>query len=1230
MSHPSPQKNGGNNVPPPKQIRFVSTDGQPQTKRRRVNAACRTCRKRKIRCSGEQPVCKTCSDYNHVCLGYSEPTAHTRSQSDVASRTPAIPPLLGPSDSSCTAVKVESRSPDSPSQVSIPPSDDRPDKSSGAPKPSELKDASLMRETSSKIPRDSEQHTVGESPESSRTSLSSSARTHVPYFRYFGPTAIVPGFKQMVRVVQVRGSRKSNASLSSESMSPLRSPKFTDLGVGRLNHLADSRDNRDANTIPFYDRDDSLPVSNLVTHLCDLFFVHLGCNFPFLQRERFLRDLKDKKIDTMLVDAVCTLSARFSPHPLLSPPQAPPIDGSEPKLDVRKSDRGQPFAHRAMGALVDVLSCPTLSVVQACLLLAYEEFGSNHDSGLWMYLGISIRMAQDLGMQKLQGLKYNYGQSGVTPNAVVTGQAGKLREEQYDDPQTSQGSMKDAQDNENQRAWERERVDTFWSIFFLDRVISSGTGRPVTLRDEDIELCFPLQSESLLPNGWPAPFPPLIRIIHLYGRVTDLINGIQDVKHVTTDTLKRLAGMESDLTGIYQRLSPRLHFNAANFQAYVKAKEGTNFILLHFWFHTLIVLLHQPTLLNSFGGSIQHLYPNSRELSMSSAKTIADILSFSELVDGKSFIGNPFTSQPMYIAACAFLMESTYYSPLSGPGSPPCQPLLTNQTSGFVMPNLDHPSDGSERKPTAKHILLSSAAKENYQRCYKALKALETYWEGTKYILTVLDQKAKGIVDPLLYTEEEMEGTAEIASVQPFAPGWRQPSAPLGAVGDSDESIIGLEVRSPRIDPSQAIGWALTGATNSSQPNLSVLYQMPAVQTDSVPNKPAYSSQYSHSYPSLPMQTSTGPSSSSYTQTLEPSRSTAAAPSSPITAGPGKYSPLAPSGRVSTSDASLLLGLNTSFSTSASRPPHSHPAYNQNLTATSSRIGAPTSAYNYNTASTGNGQPTGSSHMNSRPSQMHPSAGSHVSDILIESQDIDMASLEQQDQFPFTFNMLSHSWGDHNDTDRGEMEEHLRLTPTVRKHHSVFRKSSSVRAMQMHTEDEGDGEYLTPPKRRGGHHMSDGSSQLKRSSYYSPTGLVAKQKSQKDYPLVLLHCNLLPPSLPIPGLVDYPDQKLLREVLPPEYWRRWKLLEEKIGSVVLRERGVLISHPEDMYDLLEERLLESLELQRPRFDHGHFLGHEETDTDRDSQFTAEESATDDEQGHPTLEVQQQRSNFKPF
>ncbi|PYI04161.1 C6 transcription factor [Aspergillus sclerotiicarbonarius CBS 121057] len=790
-------------------------------------------------------------------------------------------------------------------------------------------------------------------------------------------------------------------SKGAESLSPLRSPKFADVGLNSLGTIPDTRESRDYNTIPFYDRDDTLPVSNLVTHLCDLFFVHLGCSFPFLQRDRFLRDLKDKKVDTMLVDAVCALSARFSPHPLLCPPQALAIDGSEPQVDMKKSNRGQPFAHRAMGALVDSLSCPTLSGVQACLLLAYEEFGSNHDSGLWMYLGISIRMAQDLGMQKVQGLEFNYGLSGVTPNAVLTGQAGKLRDDQYDEPQISPSRTQDMQDAEGRRARERERVDTFWSIFFLDRVISSGTGRPVTLRDEDIELCFPLQAESRLPNGWPSPFPPLIRIIHLYGRVTDLINGIQDVNHVTSDTLKMLAGMESDLTGIYQRLSPRLHFNAANFQAYVKAKEGTNFILLHFWFHTLIVLLHQPTLLNSFGGTIQHLYPNSRELSMSSAKTIADILSFSELVDGKSFIGNPFTTQPMYIAACAFLMESAYYSsPSSRSGSPPPQPLLTNQTSGFVMPNMDS-SNGPDRKPTAKHILLASAAKENYQRCYKALRALETYWEGTKYILTVLDQKAKGIVDPLLYTVEEMESAVEMSSVPPFtAPHWRRTQtsvAPSGEAEDSTGDTLLDGKRSPKIDPSQAIGWALTGATNSSQPNLSLLYQMPA-QAESMSDKPTFSSQYSHSYPNLPVQSGGSQNSNSYSQTLEPSRAADSTPSTSMAAGTERF-PLASSGQATASDANLLLGLNTSFPSPASRPPNSRSAYNH---PSASRLETQVASFNYSLPAANEQQP-GDGHMSSRTPGLHPAVGPNASDVFIESQDIDMATLQQQDQLPFTF-----------------------------------------------------------------------------------------------------------------------------------------------------------------------------------------------------------------------------------
>lgn len=190
---------------------------------------------------------------------------------------------------------------------------------------------------------------------------------------------------------------------------------------------------------------------------------------------------------------------------------------------------------------------------------------------------------------------------------------------------------------------------------------------------------------------------------------------------------------------------------------------------------------------------------------MSSAKTIADMLSFSELVDIKSFIGNPFTSQPMYVAACAFLMESAHYcSSSSGPGSQPSQPLNHGSGSSGV-PHMGPPTEPGS-KSTGKHSVHASAAKENYQRCYKALKALEKYWEGTKYILTVLDQKAKGIVDPLLYTAEEMESTSDSSPMQPFAPpNWRQPP---GALADQGASADGANVPfdwrwSPRVDPNQ-------------------------------------------------------------------------------------------------------------------------------------------------------------------------------------------------------------------------------------------------------------------------------------------------------------------------------------------------------------------------------------------------------------------------------------------
>ena len=83
-------------------------------------------------------------------------------------------------------------------------------------------------------------------------------------------------------------------------------------------------------------------------------------------------------------------------------------------------------------------------------------------------------------------------------------------------------------------------------------------------------------------------------------------------------------------------------------------------------------------------------------------------------------------------------------------------------------------------------------------------------------------------------------------------------------------------------------------------------------------------------------------------------------------------------------------------------------------------------------------------------------------------------------------------------------------------------------------------------------------------------------------PLVLLHVTVLPsPGLPY-------SMESLQEHAPSYVMHNWYMLQEKLTETVL-SRGVLIPHPGEEFDLLEESLLETLGLCSPRISScGHF------------------------------------------
>ncbi|KAI1869014.1 hypothetical protein JX265_003071 [Neoarthrinium moseri] len=112
------------------------------------------------------------------------------------------------------------------------------------------------------------------------------------------------------------------------------------------------------------------------------------------------------------------------------------------------------------------------------------------------------------------------------------------------------------------------------------------------------------------------------------------------------------------------------------------------------------------------------------------------------------------------------------------------------------------------------------------------------------------------------------------------------------------------------------------------------------------------------------------------------------------------------------------------------------------------------------------------------------------------------------------------------------------------------------------------------------------------SAQYSPKNRTPSRFKVKEAPLVLLHVTLVPLRWMWGDVIDSLDPsemsdeaKTLRE--------SWRMLQDRMGDTVL-ERGILLGHPQNDYEILEERLLEALDLPMRRrariLECGHYLG----------------------------------------
>ncbi|KAG0205440.1 hypothetical protein BGX28_002970 [Mortierella sp. GBA30] len=328
-----------------------------------------------------------------------------------------------------------------------------------------------------------------------------------------------------------------------------------------------------------------LPSPEVMTRLLNLHFTYVHPFAPVFVWSKFLKRLQGRDYTPsflFLLNSIFALASRFS-------------DDISFRADPAKPETvGVRFADKAREILDTLYDSPDLHCVGALVLLAFQQMGTGSGYRSWMYVGISIRMAQHLGLNR-SCVKLN-------PKMPVL-------------------------DRE-----ERNRI--WWTCFMADRIISTSFGRPQGINEHDVDATYPegiddesiqleykLEGANSMLTG-PSPhseknFVYMASLMRILGRVMlSLYSPLSKASSLSTSSMTNPAPLEQldkELTDWLLTLPPHLQFRS------VQQEPGTFVCTLHMTFYAVLILLHRP-----YSHRSSHRTPNDPSISLSICTSAAN------------------------------------------------------------------------------------------------------------------------------------------------------------------------------------------------------------------------------------------------------------------------------------------------------------------------------------------------------------------------------------------------------------------------------------------------------------------------------------------------------------------------------------------------------------------------------------------------------------------------------
>ncbi|KAF8950305.1 hypothetical protein BGZ52_002985, partial [Haplosporangium bisporale] len=313
--------------------------------------------------------------------------------------------------------------------------------------------------------------------------------------------------------------------------------------------------------------DQSTPLGFVITnksviqYLVHVYFECFHGHWMIVDKDKFLAQLKDPSSppDPLLLVAICAAGAKYSDHEGLC---------AEPG---NMSTIGEQFLTHARILLQDRFDVPSMSTLQALLILYWCQVQTGRASLRFMYVGMAIRMAQEMGLNRPMDPK-------------------RLKE------------------MDNREVQIRKTI--WWSCYQADRWTSAALGKPMVISDVDCVVDYPSsvdESHSYAVQSF-SHMTDLAKIlgkviINLYTSTTAATCSSAVFSHLDQSLSSWIESLSSTSDQDKNAPNPRRYDDQENMasprvhqDAITSGNAAGYYALL---FHTVRIMLYRPFLHNS-------------------------------------------------------------------------------------------------------------------------------------------------------------------------------------------------------------------------------------------------------------------------------------------------------------------------------------------------------------------------------------------------------------------------------------------------------------------------------------------------------------------------------------------------------------------------------------------------------------------------------------------------------